>query len=178
MKQNISFPTFQKKFEATIGKSLFHLALKHDLSLSISPPPSMIQNIDSGLKMTDEVATLLQRKGLISSWERSNPSKDEIEDFISPMSYESFSATSDLQYSLALNGDKTLNSQILLQELGYRLYPAFGRWLVREGLLQCFFGVGETVVSIDDYYFDTAYNSNPDLFEVKQVLLNIVIQRS
>jgi hypothetical protein len=33
------------------------------------------------------------------------------------------------------------------------------------------------IVNIDDYYMDTSYNSNPDLFEVKQILLNIVIQR-
>jgi hypothetical protein len=33
------------------------------------------------------------------------------------------------------------------------------------------------IVNIDDYYMDTSYNSNPDLFEVKQILLNIVIQQ-
>ena len=33
------------------------------------------------------------------------------------------------------------------------------------------------IVYIDDYYMDTSYNSNPDLFEVKQILLNIVIQQ-
>jgi hypothetical protein len=67
---------------------------------------------------------------------------------------------------------------LLLQELGYRLYPSFGRWLVREGVSRCFANAGGKVtVQIDDYYMDTAYNSNPDLFEVKQVLLNFVIQR-
>jgi hypothetical protein len=39
-------------------------------------------------------------------------------------------------------------------------------------------GDGEkSVVNVDDYYMDTAYNSNPDLFEVKQILLNSVLQR-
>lgn len=178
VKENISFPAFQKKFDSTIRKRLFQLALEQDSSLLISSPPKWTEKVISGLQITDEIATLLQWKGIISSWERSNPSNDDIEDFISPMSSESFSATSDLQFLLALNGDKTLNSQILLQELGYRLYPSFGRWLVCEGLLRCFVGDGETVVNIDDYYFDTAYNSDPDLFEVKQVLLNIVLQRN
>jgi len=176
--ENISFPAFRQKFESKIRKRLFQLALKQDSSLLISSPPKLTEKVVSGLQITDKIATLLQRKGIISSWERSNPSNDDIEDFISPMSSDSFSTTPDLQFSLALNGDKTLNSQILLQELGYRLYPSFGCWLVCEGLLQCFVGDSETVVNIDDYYFDTAYNSNPDLFEVKQVLLNIVIQRN
>ena len=76
--------------------------------------------------------------------------------------------------------------QILLQELGYRFYPSFGRWLTREGVSRCFVfgaaggGADENrdgiSVQIDDYYMDTSYNSNPDLFEAKQVLLNIVIQ--
>ena len=28
-------------------------------------------------------------------------------------------------------------------------------------------------VDIDEYYMDTAYNSDPEKFEVKQVLLNV-----
>jgi hypothetical protein len=37
-------------------------------------------------------------------------------------------------------------------------------------------GTANIIVNIDDYYMDTSYNSNPDLFEVKKILLNIVIQ--
>ena len=90
-----------------------------------------------------------------------------------------------LVLSLALNGDITLNSQLLLQELGYRMYPALGRWLIYEGVSHCFNLVvadedgrdAAVRVQVDDYYMDTNYNSNPDLFEVKQILLSIVIQR-
>ena len=64
------------------------------------------------------------------------------------------------------------------------MYPALGRWLIYEGVSQCFNnlvadedGRDEVRVQIDDYYMDTNYNSNPDLFEVKQILLSIVIQR-
>jgi len=75
------------------------------------------------------------------------------------------------------------------------MYPALGKWLIYEGTSRCFNLADEvgitydddhkrarsnrnTVqVQIDDYYMDTNYNSNPDLFEVKQILLSIVIQR-
>ena len=113
---------------------------------------------------------------MIKTWERSIPPSEDIEDFAT--------LSSDLTYSLALNGDITLNSQLLLQELGYRMYPALGRWLIYEGVSQCFNnlvadedGRDAVRVQIDDYYMDTNYNSNPDLFEVKQTLLSIVIQR-
>ena len=127
---------------------------------------------------------------------------DTMEDFVDDNNEDSaiISNTMDLTYSLALNGDITLNSQLLLQELGYRLYPSFGRWMVNEAILQCFLShplspvslsingnnnnsssirnsTAKIIVNIDDYYMDTSYNSNPDLFEVKQILLNIVIQR-
>ena len=133
----------------------------------------------------------MQEKGLVSSWERSVPPDDDVEDFTSPSSSsdgEGFSVSPDLPYSLALNGDVTLGSQLLLQELGYRLYPSFGRWMAREGILRCFDDGGAAAgggdkggqgvaVQIDDYFMDTSYSSDPELFEVRQVLLNIVIQR-
>ena len=81
-------------------------------------------------------------------------------------------------------GDITLQTQLLLQELGYRLYPSFGRWALQQQLMACFRrdnnnsdGKDGVTISIDDYYMDTAYNSNPDLFEVRQILLNVVLQR-
>mmetsp|Transcript_13127 Transcript_13127/g.21378 ORF Transcript_13127/g.21378 Transcript_13127/m.21378 type:complete len:108 (-) Transcript_13127:18-341(-) len=106
-----------------------------------------------------------------------------MEDFTSTTSTkssENFFVSSDLPYSVALNGDITLNSQLLLQELGYRMYPSFGRWLIQKGVSGCFESgdaVNKITVQMDDYYMDPSYNTNPDLFEVKQVLLNIVIQR-
>ncbi len=36
---------------------------------------------------------------------------------------------------------------------------------------------GEVNVQIDDYYMDPNYNPNPELFEVKQIVLNIIIQQ-
>ena len=209
VKQKVFFPLFQKEFESIVGKRLLQLTYYYNdlhqppLTTTSSSSSSLKDCLRTAFHTSDAIAILLKSKGIISSWERTNPSEEDIDDWSSSSSSpsaENFYATSDLQYTLALNGDVTLNSQLLLQELGYRMYPSFGRWMVQEGLRRCFLLrnddtnssnssksrdgavngniiVGKVNVNIDDYYFDTAYNSNPDLFEVKQVLLNIVIQR-
>ena len=188
VKNKVVFTPFKKQFESLVGKRLLDLILQQQPTIippssSVSPSyMSLAKRLQNGLDATDSIATFLQSKGLLTSpWERSIPPDDDIEDFITPfVSSESFVVGADLPYSLALNEDITLNSQMLLQELGYRLYPSFGRWLVQEGVMQCFSGANggaKVAVQIDDYYMDPSYNTNPDLFEVKQVLLNIVIQR-
>ncbi|KAL7533936.1 hypothetical protein ACHAXR_005536 [Thalassiosira sp. AJA248-18] len=183
--KKVLFPPFQREFESLIGNRILQLALQQQpelLSSVVPSPTNLTERLQNALGSTDAIAALLQQKGLVTSWERSIPPDDDIEDFTSPTtSSDNFSVSLDLAYSLALNGDITLNSQLLLQELGYRMYPSFGRWLVHVGVPRCFSSKdstgGEIAVQIDDYYMDTSYNSNPDLFEVKQVLLNIVIQR-
>jgi hypothetical protein len=194
---NIAFVPFRRKFGTMIGTFVLQLApeQREDPAPSSSPPPpssshsdALANRLTNALRATDNVATFLRTRGLVSSWERSIPLDDDVEDFADLSSY----APVDLTYSLALNGDVTLDSQLLLQELGYRLYPSIGRWTTSAALSRCIGGGaaaggdddtvidgdGWTVnVQIDDYYMDTNYNSNPDLFEVKQILLNIVIQR-
>lgn len=182
IKSKVNFPPFQKEYNSKIGKSLFHLVQEQSSQqqLSTTPPRSstdLVECIQNALYTTDSIASFLQRQGMIETWERSIPPSEDIEDFST--------LSSDLTYSLALNGDITLNSQLLLQELGYRMYPALGRWLIYEGVSHCFNLVvadedgrdAAVRVQVDDYYMDTNYNSNPDLFEVKQILLSIVIQR-
>ncbi len=182
MKEKVYFPSFKKDFEASVGKLILKSILKEQPSLlqDLVPETTLGERLANALIASDTAANLLQSKGIIDSWERSIPPDDDIEDWTStskPTTTDNFYVSSDLEYSLALNGDVTLNSQLLLQELGYRLYPSFGRWLVHETVLQCF-GIEDRVkVNMDDYYMDTSYNSNPDLFEVKQVLLNIVLER-
>jgi len=184
VKQEVKFPIFKKDFEALIGNRLFQLAMQQKPSLrpASSAAPNLTTNLQNALQITDDIGNFLQKKGLITSWERSIPPNEDIEDFTSTaeQSKENFFVSSDLPYSLALNGDVTLGSQLLLQELGYRLYPSFGRWIIQKGVMQCFDETMEknkVAIQMDDYYMDTSYSSNPDLFEVKQVLLNIVIQR-
>ena len=184
VKEKAYFPSFQKDFESRVGKLLLQSALKEQPSLlseefSGARTTTLNERLMNALATTDNVATLLQTKGMIDSWERSIPPDDDVEDWTTSSTQtttETFYVSSDLEYSLALNGDVTLNSQLLLQELGYRLYPSFGRWLVHEATLQRF-GNENVKVNMDEYYMDTSYNSNPDLFEVKQVLLNIVLER-
>ncbi len=196
IERGVDFPPFRKMFEGVIGTRILQLAPpRTDVApSSISPSSSYPENtlavcLNNALGATDAVAELLRTRGFVASWERSVPPDDDVEDF---------SDGADLTYSLALNGDVTLNSQLLLQELGYRLYPSIGRWMAREAVSRCFAGAaadavadagattteggaggggGRVDVQIDDYYMDTSYNSNPDLFEVKQILLNIVVRR-
>ena len=84
----------------------------------------------------------------------------------------------DLVITVAIAGDVTLQSQILLQEQGYRLYPNFNRFIVTELFREAIQEQQEQQhkVSVMDYYFDTNYNSDPDKFEVKEVMLNISIE--
>lgn len=182
VKEKVYFPSFQRNFESSVGKLILQYTLKEQPSLlqDSATKTTLNERLMNALITTDTAATLLQNKGIIDSWERSIPPDDDIEDWTTTSkstTTDNFYVSSDLEYSLALNGDVTLNSQLLLQELGYRLYPSFGRWLVHEDVLQCFGNNENVKVNMDDYYMDTSYNSNPELFEVKQVLLNIVLER-
>ena len=185
VERTVNFPPFRRDFESLAGRGLLRLAETQQPSLrpTMRPSADLAEGLRAALTATDAVADFLQTRGLASSWERSVPSDEDADDFASPAapSTPGIFVSSDLPYSLALYGDVTLDAQLLLQELGYRLYPSFGRWLVREGASRCFAGGagGGAAASVqcDDYYVDTAYNSNPDRFEVRQVLLNIVIQR-
>ena len=187
VKNKVFFPSFQNEFEARLGQLLLQSALKEQPSLllpdsAISKANTLTEKLVNALAATDNATTLLRNKGMIDSWERSIPPDDDIEDWAASTPTKSltdknnFYVSSDVEFSLALNKDITLTSQLLLQELGYRLYPSFGRVLVQNVVLQCF-GNENVKVNIDDYYMDTNYNSNPDLFEVKQILLNIVLER-
>mmetsp|Transcript_7749 Transcript_7749/g.17723 ORF Transcript_7749/g.17723 Transcript_7749/m.17723 type:complete len:337 (+) Transcript_7749:1-1011(+) len=174
VKEQVQFPAFRRRFELDLQSRLIQIALKEHPSMlgNIPQPPSDLSDgLRSALDSTDRVANFLLSKGVISSWERSVPPPEDLEDFVS--------LATDCPFSLALYGDATLGSQLLLQELGFRLYPAFGRWMVTESITRCFAKEGGESVSlnVEDYYMDTSYNSNPDLFEVRQVLLNIALQR-
>lgn len=186
VRRNVNFPPFRKEFESTIGARLLRLTSRERTSFSPSSSSTgATASLQNALGSVDAAAELLRGKGLIASWQRSVPLDDDVEDFAAaydgradkPAAEDFGAAPSDVPFSLALEGDVTLDAQLLLQELGYRLYPSFGRWLVREGLLLCFDDGGTVAVQVDDYYMDTGYSSNPNLFEVKQVLLNIVIRR-
>ena len=103
----VSFPAFRRDFEASVGPRLWRRTpLPPD---DASPSSTLTANVRKALRTTDAVAGLLQEKGLVASWERSVPPDDDIEDFAT----EDF----DLTYSLALNGDVTLNSQVSMSNV-------------------------------------------------------------
>jgi hypothetical protein len=54
------------------------------------------------------------------------------------------------------------------------VYPDFARFAITSAFQQALANMDQNVSS-DEYYMDTDYSSDPDQFEVKQVLLNIVI---
>ena len=83
----------------------------------------------------------------------------------------------DIQLSIPLDGDITLGSQVLLQEQGFRVYPDFGRFAITSAIQKSLAFTSQKINS-DEYYMDPGYSSDPSLFEVKQVLLNIVIDSS
>jgi hypothetical protein len=58
------------------------------------------------------------------------PDEDKIEDFFNKTSI----IPVDLMYSLSLDSDITVSSQLLLQELGDRLYHVIGHWMACEAI--------------------------------------------
>lgn len=175
VKNEVFFSTFRRDFEKAFGERLVDiLAPVGAISTTVGsgkPTPEVLrERLVSAFRSSDAIVTALRDKGLVASWDRAPPSDDSVDDWVE--------GTADLQFTIALDGDVTQDCQILLQELGYRLYPSFGKLAVTTLLRRCFGGDKGIGVSVEEYYMDTDYNSDPDLFEVKQVLLNVVIQES
>jgi hypothetical protein len=166
-KSSIKFNQFRPQFEQRLGDHLLALLIPDEPSAASNKGTNTLQSaLDQALVTINKVLTALQQNGLIASCEQSDLSDDKVQDWADDLS--------ELQYTVGVDGDVTLQSQILLQEQGYRLYPNFARFIVAS-LLGPLFRPLQQSVSSDEYYMDTDYNSDPDKFEVKQVLLNIVI---
>jgi len=172
----INFSKFRKDFEGELGRKI----IDNILGLTISSDVASVVGSErkrtsdelkkafaESVRFIDLICSSFQSNGLVSIAERSNIEEEQVEDWSQDLA--------DLQFNVALDGDITLGSQILLQEQGFRLYPDFGRFAVTAALEKYLGGFSEDVKS-DEYYMDTDYNSDPDKFEVKEVLLNIVIE--
>ena len=127
---------------------------------------ALIEAFRRSLDMTTEITKNLTNFGFVALVEDIELDEEKIAEWSDDLS--------DLQFSIPVDGDVTLNSQILLQEQGFRIYPDFTRILVTSAIERYVVTSSQRVQS-DEYYMDTGYSSNPDLFEVKQVLVNIVI---
>ncbi|KAL7526312.1 hypothetical protein ACHAWF_001719, partial [Thalassiosira exigua] len=133
-------------FESSVGRRLLRLvedqgAIVPRRKPSAPPPDDLAGRLRDALSAADDVAKIFRSSGLVSSWERSVPPEDDVKDFAapaSPLRPGEFRVPPDVVFSLSFYGDATLGSQLLLQESGYRSYPAFGRWMAAEGASRCF----------------------------------------
>jgi len=177
---SIDFANFRNEYERGVGQRLIEAFQLADATKRESQ--DLKNQLLVALEQTDTLGRRLRELGLVANVDRNNvESNYDLQDFVDD-------ALSDLVITLSVDGDATLQSQMLLQEQGYRLYPNFNRFVVTELFRQAVQTKassslslasaqdGSRKVSVMDYYFDTNYNSDPDKFEVKQVLLNISIE--
>ena len=175
-----NYSMFKSRLEADLGQRLLAL-MAPDLavrptqsSLNQNDPSAMIasplsspnrrwSNLHSSLTRVEELLSKLVQAGWVASTDISQVEEDALENWLDGLS--------DLSLSIALDGDVTLGAQTLLQEQGFRLYPNYAKWAAAALLSQS----GETV-QVDEYYFDTDYNPDPSQYQVKEVLLNVVVQ--
>lgn len=145
----------------------FERLLSSALADYLLPPPA---GAPASLPVAGAISQLsaclspLASLGFISGFELAPPTADDLEDYADGIS--------NLSLSLAVSGDASLRSQILLQEAGCRLYPSLAR-LAAQGVLARFKVDGCERVEVLDYYLDPLYNSDPRRFEVKQVLVDV-----
>ena len=158
----IDFVPFLNTFEKQLGERLWKL-IDPDYALFVDTGLSKNATLANRLYTLEKVEQLLADKGLVAQVDQSAIQSDRLEDWED--------GVTDLSFNVALDLDATLGAQILLAEQGFRLLPCFGRYILLS-ILQM---KGQKVI-IDPYYFDTNYNSNPALFQVKEVLLNVVLE--
>ena len=172
----MDFIAFRKKFEKKIGEAFANIVLgkngnsesnietiaTHDTETKL-----LTQKLIVSLVKIDEIISRVRETGLVALADRNIIEEEQIQDWANNLS--------DLQFTVSLSKDATQSAQILLQEQGYRLYPDLIRFGIAYVLKTELEAASQTVVT-DEYYMDTDYNSDPDKFSVKEVLLNIVIE--
>eukprot|EP00977_Amphora_coffeiformis_P009732 scaffold2243_cov165-Amphora_coffeaeformis.AAC.12 len=171
LERSIDFRKFQKDYEEQMGSIVRKLILPNEDSSwsqffagKVSDPQVRRARWTATEERLRRFTDALVQRGLVAQVDTSYD-KDDLTDWLDD-------AMLDFQFNIALDGDVTLKSQCLIQELGFRLYPNFSRYGIRNILQE---SIG-TAVEITDYYMDTDYNSDPNRFEVKEVLLSVVLQ--
>lgn len=168
LEQQVPFGPFLPKFEKLVGQQLVEILHPGYTMKTVDSSKSLDdqkqESMDIALEAVDKLCTVLRNKGLVAAVERSPMDTDKLYDWIDGIS--------DFEYTVALDGDITLDAQILLQEQGFNLYPNFARYAVTYWMQKSI----PQKISAMDYYFDTDYNSDPDKFEVKEVLLSISVE--
>ncbi len=151
-----SLNDIRSNFERLLGQSM----------IDYLPPDTSDDPIDQVRSLSSK----FQERGFVALATLSDIDPDDIADFKNDLV--------DFTFTIALDQDGTQEAQILLQEQGFRaLIPNFVRIASSCILKNAFQKQLGFTVNIDEYYMDTNYNSDPDKFKVRQVLLNIVISR-
>jgi hypothetical protein len=183
------YGTFKRQFETRLGLKILALLVPQPSSLSSLASSSSCPTTPR--RMTDLFNAMVD-KGLVASIDVSDPSDESgAKGTTDDCPNDNIGGVGITTFSVALDGDATLPSQLLLQEQGVRLYPNYARFA-----LQALLTGGDddatsdakagarssttktTDVSIMDYYMDTDYNADPSKFQVKEVLMNVEIDRS
>jgi len=161
MKTNIPFNSFKRDFESKMGQELL-LTFLPQYKSTLEDNKNLQAALMQRLSVVNQLCAVLCEKGFVAATEISPVDDERIDDWSQDLS--------DLTLNVALDGDITMNAQILLQEQGFRLYPNYAKYAIARVLK-----LPQQTVTIDDYYMDTDYNSDPDQFQVKEVMLNIVL---
>jgi len=169
IKNEVDFRAFQNDFEKKCGQRMLALLDPTFINEREGQNGDFSSKLEFVIRQNlREVETLTQTlydNGLVAASEISPLDSEQLEDWVDD--------TSDLQITLSLDGDVTMQAQILLQEQGYNLIPSYSKYMIKQLILQRL--PDKQQVMIEEYYMDTDYNSDPDLYEVKEVLLNIVL---
>ena len=156
------FVPFRQSFEQRFGETLFNL-LEPNYTLPRDTGLSKTDMLANRLLALESVEEIMVDKGLVAQIDQSAINNDRIKDWAEN--------EDNISFTVALDLDATLGAQLLLEEQGFRLLPCYARFL-----LLFILRMADQDISIDPYYFDTNYNSDPSLFEVKEILLNVVIE--
>lgn len=167
LEKNISFAPFKKTFETSMGLEMTSLFLRNYATQMKDDKLSSEEKLKLALSALDSLCKKFQENGLLAAYEVTPIDEEKLGDWADGIS--------DLEFNLALDGDATLDSQILLQEQGFRLYPNLARFAAGYIMSQV---DRRQKVSTMDYYFDTSYSSDPDLFEVKEVLVSVSLENT
>lgn len=172
LERNVDFRIFQRDFERQMGPRVESLLLVEKNAPGVTVPSGgSLSDTEvrqarwqAAQKRLQQLSAALVDRGLISQID-SSVDTDDLLDWFEDVDFE-------LAFNVALDGDVTLDSQVLLQEQGRHFYPAFGRYAVRTVLQRCL----DSNLEITDFYMDTNYNSDPDKFQVREVLLSILLE--
>lgn len=178
VENKVNFNVFRKRFEVVMGDAFVDVLLPEYGKTTTSSTtnssgdnkPTARLKKDRLLACFTSIGKILDRSravGLIALGDQSDSDDERLTDWSNDLG--------DYQLSVSLDGDATLSAQILLQEQGFRLYPDLTRFGITSLLKRELAGVNQVVTS-DEYYMDPSYSTDPKLFEVKEVLLNIVIE--